>query len=85
MTNLNWRSAHDLIVKGGITVGKGEMWLVWTNGCDWNDLHILLWPAALLERRLKDPNIVRGKVRFAALVTDPTENAHGKVKAKESV
>ncbi len=58
-------------------VRLGTHWLAWTDGARWGDNHFHLWPAPMLTRALWPPSgveIVRGRVLYAALVTDPPEH-----------
>ena len=59
-----WRKPKD------VEIQIGKMYLVWTNGQEWRDNHIHLWPAPMVSHNLK-PEIIRGKILWIAEVTEP--------------
>jgi hypothetical protein len=62
---MNWVKAE------GFEPEYGKWYVVWTNGQEWHDPHIYIYPAILLDHYLK-PDMVRGKPLWVAEVTDPT-------------
>jgi len=64
MPDMKWIAAEDARPK------DGEMYVVKTNGADWSDCDLFIWPAPLLRAYMK-PEIVRGRPLFVALVTNP--------------
>lgn len=50
----------------------GKSYLVWTNGREYGDNHIHLWPAPMITHNLR-PEITRGKILFIAKVTEPIQ------------
>ena len=69
---MKWRPVEDLLANGGVVSGGGQMWLVKTNGKECGDNHFHLVPAPMLLHWLK-PEMIRGRVLYAALVTDPDQ------------
>jgi len=50
----------------------GATYLVRTNGAEWRDNDLHLWPAPLLTHHMR-PEITRGRPVWVAKVTDPVE------------
>jgi hypothetical protein len=62
---MNWVKAE------GFKPEYGKWYVVWTNGQEWHDHHIHLYPGTMLAHYLK-PDMVRGRPLWVAEVTDPT-------------
>ena len=74
--HMQWKQPSEL------KITRGRMYLVKTNGAEWRDNNLHLWPAPMVELALKW-DIIRGEVLWIAEVTEPentdndTESRHG--------
>lgn len=66
---MHWIKAEE------VKIENGNYYLVRTNGREYGDHDLHLWPAPLLERHMR-PEIVRGRPVWVALVTEPGEDFH---------
>ena len=61
---MEWQEA------GAVIPERGCWYLVKTNGAEWRDHDLHLWPAPLFEHHMR-PEIIRGRPIWVAKVIDP--------------
>lgn len=66
MTDIAWHHADDVAIE------PNEEYLVRTNGWEWNDTHLFVWPGVMVSKRM-EPQIIRGRPQWLAKINNPKQ------------